>query len=102
MLKNLEARGPASLEVCALLRKPDAVKVDVSVRYVVSTSRTSSSSGYGLDYAEALPGPAVHRTWTPRLRLSRIGGRTVRTKREARPDIRRASRFSERCSSGFG
>src|SRR3712207_8886508 len=34
LLKNLGGRRPASLEVCALLRKPDAVKVDVPVRYV--------------------------------------------------------------------
>jgi hypoxanthine phosphoribosyltransferase len=34
LLKNLASRAPASLEVCALLRKPDAVKIEVPVRYV--------------------------------------------------------------------
>src|SRR3712207_3548698 len=34
LLKNLGGRRPASLEVCALLRKPDAIKVEVPVRYV--------------------------------------------------------------------
>jgi len=52
LLKNLEARGPASLEVCALLRKPDAVKVDVSVRYVGFDIPNEFVVGYGLDYAE--------------------------------------------------
>src|SRR6059058_28012 len=34
LLRNLRSRGPASVEVCALLRKPDAAKVDVPVRYM--------------------------------------------------------------------
>ena len=52
LLKNLEARGPASLEVCTLLRKPDAVKVDVSVRYVGFDIPNEFVVGYGLDYGE--------------------------------------------------
>jgi hypoxanthine phosphoribosyltransferase len=52
LLKNLEARAPASLEVCALLRKPDAVKVDVPVRYVGFDIPNEFVIGYGLDYAE--------------------------------------------------
>jgi hypoxanthine phosphoribosyltransferase len=52
LLKNLEARGPASLEVCALLRKPDAVKVDVPVRYVGFDIPNEFVIGYGLDYAQ--------------------------------------------------
>jgi hypoxanthine phosphoribosyltransferase len=52
LLKNLEARGPASLEVCALLRKPDAVKVDVSVRYIGFDIPNEFVIGYGLDYGE--------------------------------------------------
>jgi hypoxanthine phosphoribosyltransferase len=52
LLKNLEARSPASLEVCALLRKPEAVKVDVSVRYVGFDIPNEFVIGYGLDYAE--------------------------------------------------
>src|SRR5204863_4054003 len=34
IMSNLGSRGPASVEVCALLRKPDAAQVDVPVRYV--------------------------------------------------------------------
>jgi hypoxanthine phosphoribosyltransferase len=52
LLKNLESRGPASLEVCTLLRKPDAVKVEVPVRYVGFEIPNEFVVGYGLDYAE--------------------------------------------------
>ncbi len=49
---NLESRGAASVEICALLRKPDAVKVDVDVRYVGFDIPSAFVVGYGLDYAE--------------------------------------------------
>ncbi len=52
LLKNLHARQPASIEVVALLRKPDAVKVDVPVRYVGFDIANEFVVGYGLDYAE--------------------------------------------------
>jgi hypoxanthine phosphoribosyltransferase len=52
LLRNLQSRQPASLEVCALLRKPDAVKVDVPVRYVGFDIPNEFVVGYGLDYAE--------------------------------------------------
>ncbi|MEJ3657366.1 hypoxanthine phosphoribosyltransferase [Actinomycetes bacterium KLBMP 9759] len=52
LLKNLESRQPASLEICALLRKPDAVKVDVPVKYVGFDIPNEFVVGYGLDYAE--------------------------------------------------
>jgi hypoxanthine phosphoribosyltransferase len=50
--KNLASRNPASLEVCALLRKPDAVKIDVPVRYLGFDIPNEFVVGYGLDYAE--------------------------------------------------
>ncbi len=50
--KNLASRGPASIEIVALLRKPEAVKVDVEVRYVGFDIPTEFVVGYGLDYAE--------------------------------------------------
>jgi hypoxanthine phosphoribosyltransferase len=50
--KNLMARNPASLQVCALLRKPDAVRVDVPVRYVGFDIPNEFVVGYGLDFAE--------------------------------------------------
>jgi hypoxanthine phosphoribosyltransferase len=52
LLKNLGGRQPATLEVCALLRKPEAVKVDVPVKYVGFDIPNEFVIGYGLDYAE--------------------------------------------------
>jgi len=52
LLKNLASRKPASLEVCTLLRKPDAVKVDVPVKYVGFDIPNEFVVGYGLDFAE--------------------------------------------------
>ena len=52
LLKNLEARNPASLEVCTLLRKPDAVQVDIPVGYVGFDIPNAFVVGYGLDFAE--------------------------------------------------
>jgi hypoxanthine phosphoribosyltransferase len=52
LLKNLSTRQPASLEVMALLRKPDAVKVPVAVRYVGFDIANEFVVGYGLDYGE--------------------------------------------------
>jgi len=52
LLKNLRSRGPLSLEVCALLRKPDAIKVQVPVKYVGFDIPTAFVVGYGLDYAQ--------------------------------------------------
>jgi len=52
LLKNLHSRQPASLEVMALLRKPDAVKVEVPVRYLGFDIPNEFVVGYGLDYAE--------------------------------------------------
>jgi hypoxanthine phosphoribosyltransferase len=52
LLRNMRSRGPASVEVCALLRKPDAAKVDVPVKYVGFDIPAEFVVGYGLDYAE--------------------------------------------------
>jgi hypoxanthine phosphoribosyltransferase len=52
LLGNLRSRHPASLEVCTLLRKPDAVKTDVAVRYVGFDIPNEFVVGYGLDYGE--------------------------------------------------
>lgn len=49
---NLESRNPASLEICALLRKPEAAKVDIEARYVGFEIPNAFVVGYGLDYAE--------------------------------------------------
>ncbi|PRX50526.1 hypoxanthine phosphoribosyltransferase [Prauserella shujinwangii] len=52
LLRNLASRNPASLNVCSLLRKKDAVKVDVPVKYVGFDIPNEFVVGYGLDYAE--------------------------------------------------
>jgi hypoxanthine phosphoribosyltransferase len=56
LLKNLASRHPASIEIIALLRKPDAVKVDVPVKYVGFDIPNEFVVGYGLDYNERYRG----------------------------------------------
>ena len=56
LLKNLRSRNPASIEVVALLRKPEAVKVEIPVRYVGFDIPKEFVVGYGLDYAERYRG----------------------------------------------
>jgi hypoxanthine phosphoribosyltransferase len=52
LVSNLSSRGPASVEVCTLLRKPEAQKMNVDVRYVGYDIPNEFVVGYGLDYAE--------------------------------------------------
>lgn len=52
LLKNLRSRKPESLEIFTLMRKPDAVKVDVEPRYVGFDIPNEFVVGYGLDYAQ--------------------------------------------------
>jgi hypoxanthine phosphoribosyltransferase len=52
LLKYLASRSPANVDVVALFRKPDAVKVTVPVRYVGFDIPNEFVVGYGLDYAE--------------------------------------------------
>jgi hypoxanthine phosphoribosyltransferase len=52
LLRNLGSRGPRSLEVCALLTKPERRKVDLPTRYVGFEIPDRFVVGYGLDYAE--------------------------------------------------
>jgi hypoxanthine phosphoribosyltransferase len=52
LLRTLRARDPASLEVCALLTKPERRKVDLPIRYVGFEIPNRFAIGYGLDYAE--------------------------------------------------
>ncbi len=62
LISNLKARGAASVEIAALLRKPDAAKVEVDVLLVGFDIPNEFVVGYGLDYAEryrSLRGVAV-------------------------------------------
>ncbi len=52
LMNNLKSRNPASVEICTLLRKPDAVKVELDVRYVGFDIPNEFVIGFGLDYAE--------------------------------------------------
>jgi hypoxanthine phosphoribosyltransferase len=50
LIRNLRARNPASLEVCALLTKPERRRVDLPIRYVGFEIPNRFAIGYGLDY----------------------------------------------------
>jgi hypoxanthine phosphoribosyltransferase len=52
LLRNLAGRQPASLEVCALLIKPDRQKVELHTRYVGFEIPNRFAIGYGLDHGE--------------------------------------------------
>ena len=52
LMRTLEARKPASLEVCALLTKPERLKVDLAPRYVGFEIADRFAIGYGLDIGE--------------------------------------------------
>jgi len=52
LLRNLRSRQPASVEVLALLRKPDAAQVQVPVKYMGFDIPSVFVVGYGLDYGE--------------------------------------------------
>jgi hypoxanthine phosphoribosyltransferase len=52
LLRNLQGRNPATLEVCALLMKPDRRKVELHTRYIGFEIPDEFAIGYGLDHAE--------------------------------------------------
>jgi hypoxanthine phosphoribosyltransferase len=52
LLGNLRSRGAESVEVAALLRKPDAIQVEVPLKYVGFDIPNEFVVGYGLDFAE--------------------------------------------------
>jgi hypoxanthine phosphoribosyltransferase len=70
LLRNLQSRNPASIEVVALLRKRDAAKVHVPVKYVGFDIPNEFVVGYGLDYAERYRNLA----YSGRLKPSVYGG----------------------------
>ncbi len=72
LLRNLRARGPASLEVCALLTKPARRKVELEPRYVGFEIPNRFVVGYGLDHEER------HRNlpFVATLRQAEPGGRS--------------------------
>lgn len=51
LMSNLASRGPASLEIMTMFRKPDAAKMEVPVKYVGFEIPNEFVVGYGLDFA---------------------------------------------------
>ena len=70
LIANLGSRGPASVEVCTLLRKPTAAKVEVDLRYVGFDIPNEFVVGYGLDYAERYRNLRVVGTLAPHIYAS--------------------------------
>ncbi len=52
LIRNLASRGPASVNVMTMMRKPDAIKVQVDARYIGFDIPNEFVVGFGLDYAE--------------------------------------------------
>ncbi|WP_232676334.1 hypoxanthine phosphoribosyltransferase [Nocardioides sp. R-C-SC26] len=52
LTSNLKSRSPASVEICTLLRKPEALQMPVDVKYVGWDIPNEFVVGYGLDYRE--------------------------------------------------
>jgi hypoxanthine phosphoribosyltransferase len=52
LVANLRSRGPESVNICTLLRKPEAQRMAVDVRYVGFDIPDEFVVGYGLDYNE--------------------------------------------------
>jgi hypoxanthine phosphoribosyltransferase len=65
LLRNLTSRGPASVEVLTMLRKPDAVRVAVTPAYIGFDIPNEFVVGYGLDYAEKYRNLRVVATLAP-------------------------------------
>ena len=80
LLSNLRSRGPRSVEVFTLLRKPDAAKVEVGVKYVGFDIPNEFVVGYGLDFAERYRGFPTSAPWR---RTSTVVGRPPALRRPA-------------------
>jgi hypoxanthine phosphoribosyltransferase len=52
LVANLRSRGPSSVRIASLLRKPDAMQMEIDVDYVGFDIPNSFVVGYGLDYGE--------------------------------------------------
>jgi hypoxanthine phosphoribosyltransferase len=65
LTSNLRSRGPASVEICALLRKQHAAKTPVDVKYVGFEIPNEFVVGYGLDFAERYRNLRVIATLSP-------------------------------------
>src|SRR5690606_31086842 len=108
LVSNPRSRNPASLESCALLRKPQAVKTDVNVTDVGFDLPNEFVIGYGLDYAEKYRNLPFVGTLAPHV----YGGNGGERARPRRPDcalVRRLPAVSreqgtatDRCKGRIG
>ena len=71
LFRNLGARNPASLEVCALLTKPDRRKVELPIKFVGFEIPDRFAIGYGLDFAERYRNLPYVAALTGRRRIAR-------------------------------
>jgi hypoxanthine phosphoribosyltransferase len=74
LMQNLQSRGPASLKVCVLLRKPTAARMEVDATYTGFEIDEKFVIGYGLDYAERYRNLPFIGTLAPHV----YGGNTIR------------------------
>ena len=54
LVTNLKSRGPASVQIATLLRKPDALQMDVEVKYIGFDIPNAFVVGYGLDFRKSV------------------------------------------------
>src|SRR3954449_8662923 len=88
LTSNLTSRNPASVEICTLLRKPEALTMQVDVKYVGWDIPNEFVVGYGLDYRERYRN--LRDIGTLRYaRVRRLSGRF--TGWPVNPDVRRRS-----------
>lgn len=67
LISNLKSRGPASVEICTVLRKPEAAKTEVGVKYIGFDIPNAFVVGYGLDYDEKYRNLRVVATLAPHM-----------------------------------
>ena len=103
LVANLESRGPASVEICTLLRKPDAAADGVDVKYVGFDIPNEFVVGYGLDYAEKYRNLRCDRHARPARLLLTAARPTVDRGRAAPGDslrgrVHRADHVADACA----
>jgi hypoxanthine phosphoribosyltransferase len=81
LVGNLKSRHPASVEICAMLRKPSSSQMDVEVAYTGFEVPDEFVVGYGLDYAERYRNLPFIGTLAPEV----YGGNTALSRGDAPP-----------------
>ena len=89
LVGNLRSRGPASVKVCVMLRKPAAARMDVDVAYTGFDIENEFVIGYGLDYAEKYRNLPFIGTLAPHVYKGEESSGGPRTPRRSPPPIHR-------------